>query len=203
MKQMFWLYLGLGSSSHCLWLDIGWHFLFHLILSYSFILIFLIKWFLFYLILLKRKSWYIFLVFVMKNNHLKWGYKPCPCFVCILSLLFHVIDIATFTTLIKCLFVYTFRYMICVYEHAHHYHYIFFFYQLWSFNDPFCVLHSYVRDRIDTKVNRRLPSLVRWIKIIWTIAVWRQNRKPLPFTMLRSCVKIFSQYISARWIASH
>lgn len=61
----------------------------------------------------------------------------------------------------NCLFVYTFRYMICVYEHAHHYHYIFFFYQLWSFNDPFCVLHSYVRDRIDTKVNRRLPSLVR------------------------------------------
>lgn len=57
--------------------------------------------------------------------------------------------------------IYTFRYMICVYEHAHHYHYIFFFYQLWSFNDPFCVLHSYVRDRIDTKVNRRLPSLVR------------------------------------------
>lgn len=40
-----------------------------------------------------------------------------------------------------------------------------FFYQLWSFNDPFCVLHSYVRDRIDTKVNRRLPSLVRWIRL--------------------------------------
>lgn len=113
---------------------------------------------------MKRKSWNIFLVFVMKNNHLKWDYKPCPCFVCILSLLFHVIDIATFTTLIKCLFVYTFRYMICVYEHAHHYHYIF-FYQLWSFNDPLCVLHSYVRDRIDTKVNRRLPSLVRWIRL--------------------------------------
>lgn len=61
----------------------------------------------------------------------------------------------------NCLFVYTFRYMICVYEHAHHYHYIYIFFQLWSFNDPFCVLHSYVRDRIDTKVNRRLPSLVR------------------------------------------
>lgn len=24
--------------------------------------------------------------------------------------------------------IYTFRYMICVYEHAHHYHYIFFFF---------------------------------------------------------------------------
>lgn len=98
-----------------------------------------------------------------EEQPLEMRYKPCPSFVCILSLLFHVIDIhvATFTTLIKCLFVYTFRYMICVYEHAHHYHYIFFFYQLWSFNDPFCVLHSYVRDRIDTKVNRRLPSLVR------------------------------------------
>lgn len=162
---MFWLYLGLGSSSHCLWLDIGWHFLFHLILSYSFILIFLIKWFLFYLIWLKRKSWNIFLVFVMKNNYLKWGYKPCPCFVCILSLLFHVIDIAAFTTLIiACLYIrsdiwYAFmntRTIIIIY---------FFFYQLWSFNDPFCVLHSYVRDRIDTKVNRRLPSLVRWIRL--------------------------------------
>lgn len=116
---------------------------------------------------MKRKSWNIFLVFVMKNNHLKWGYKPCPSFVCILSLLFHVIDIhvATFTTLIKCLFVYTFRYMICVYEHAHHYHYIFFFINYGHLMTPFSVLHSYVRDRIDTKVNRRLPSLVRWIRL--------------------------------------
>lgn len=60
-----------------------------------------------------------------EEQPLEMRYKPCPSFVCILSLLFHVIDIATFTTLIKCLFVYTFRYMICVYEHAHHYHYIF------------------------------------------------------------------------------
>lgn len=35
--------LGLVLVVTCLWLDIGWHFLFHLILSYSFILIFLIK----------------------------------------------------------------------------------------------------------------------------------------------------------------
>lgn len=167
MKQMFWLYLGLGSGSHCLWLDIGWHFLFHLILSYSFILIFLIKWFLFYLILLKRKSWNIFLVFVMRNNHLKWGYKPCPSFVCILSLLFHVIDIhvATFTTLIKCLFVYIRSDIWYAFMNTRTIIIIFFFYQLWSFNDPLCVLHSYVRDRIDTRVNRRLPSLVRWIRL--------------------------------------
>lgn len=139
-------------------------FLFHLILSYSFILIFLIKWFLFYLILLKRKSWYIFLVFVMKNNHLKWGYKPCPCFVCILSLLFHIIDSNVYN-LNKMLFcIYVQIYDIRLWTRAPLSLY-FFFYQLWSFNDPLCVLHSYVRDRIDTNVNRRLPSLVRWIRL--------------------------------------